>query len=97
MVVRAIRLLMTKFRLIEIGSISKLLKKSKILVELNPKRDYTKFFIIGQTILDKETKPIGKVLDIIGNVKKPYALVLAEENSHLTSGTVYVKERRSRR
>ena len=47
---------------------------------------------IGETVVDENLKPVGKVFDILGPVSSPYATITAtvRDPEKLTSKTVYV-------
>lgn len=54
---------------------------------------------IGQTVVDENLKPIGKVFDIFGPVSAPYVAVRpsVSEVTRLVSKTVYVLPLKSRK
>jgi rRNA processing protein Gar1 len=64
-----------KLRLVEVGSSASYTLGDKVLAKLDPKRDYTTFNIVGKTLFNKEGRAIAKVLDVIGNVNEPYAIL----------------------
>jgi RNA-binding protein len=47
---------------------------------------------IGETVVDENLKPVGKVFDILGPVSSPYVAIrpTVREPERLTSKTVYV-------
>jgi RNA-binding protein len=47
---------------------------------------------IGETVVDENLKPVGKVFDILGPVSSPYVTIrpTVREPERLTSKTVYV-------
>ena len=47
---------------------------------------------IGETVVDENLKPIGKVLDILGPVSSPYATITPtiRDTKNLVNKTVYV-------
>jgi len=47
-------------------------------------------------VMDRRTKPVGKIMDIFGNVKSPYALVLTRGACAVRPGEkVYARESRN--
>ena len=48
---------------------------------------------LNSEVMDRRTKPAGKIMDIFGNVKSPYALVLTSAQNNVRPGEkVYAKE-----
>jgi len=47
---------------------------------------------IGETVVDENLKPVGKVFDILGPVSSPYATIapMIRDPEKLTGRTVYV-------
>ena len=47
---------------------------------------------IGETVVDENLKPVGKILDVFGPVSSPYASVKTaiQESKKLTGKTLYV-------
>jgi len=47
---------------------------------------------IGETVVDENLKPVGKVLDILGPVSSPYATIapMIRDPEKLANKTVYV-------
>ena len=44
-------------------------------------------------VMDRKTKPVGKIMDVFGNVKLPYALVLSHGPCSVRVGEkVYARE-----
>ena len=44
-------------------------------------------------VMDRKTKPVGKIMDVFGNVKLPYALVLSHGSCSVKVGEkVYARE-----
>ena|GEM_PF-204406 len=44
-------------------------------------------------VMDRKTKPVGKIMDVFGNVKLPYALVLSHGPCSVKVGEkVYARE-----
>ncbi|WP_292425062.1 H/ACA ribonucleoprotein complex subunit GAR1 [Methanoregula sp.] len=47
-------------------------------------------------VMDRRTKPVGKIMDVFGNVKSPYALVLTHGPCGVTAGEkVFARETRT--
>ncbi|MFZ1128165.1 H/ACA ribonucleoprotein complex subunit GAR1 [Methanoregula sp.] len=47
-------------------------------------------------VMDRRTKPVGKIMDVFGNVKSPYALVLSHGPCSVRPGEkVYAREPRT--
>lgn len=54
---------------------------------------------IGETVVDENLKPVGKVLDILGPVSSPYATITPtiREAKNLVNKTVYIVPSRRRK
>lgn len=89
---------MKDFKIIKFGNFRSIVLKDKWLFRIRNDIDYTKNDPIGKIILDSNGNRLGKVLDIIGNIKDPYALVKPFPNS-TPSEEVYLElaERKVRR
>ncbi|QGA54369.1 H/ACA RNA-protein complex protein Gar1 [Sulfolobus sp. E5-1-F] len=84
----------------EIGTFTKNVLKDKILIKLKNNLDFTKYNIIGKAIYNEKQQKIGKILDVLGNVREPYALAMLDKNSKISLNEkifVSYNERRSRR
>ncbi|ACP35375.1 H/ACA RNA-protein complex component Gar1 [Sulfolobus islandicus Y.G.57.14] len=84
----------------EIGTFTKNVLKDKILIKLKSDLDFTKYNIIGKAIYNGKEQKIGKILDVLGNVKEPYALAMLDKNSKiLVNEKIFVSysERRARK
>jgi len=47
-------------------------------------------------VMDRRTKPVGKIMDVFGNVKSPYALVLSHGPCSVKPGEkVFARESRT--
>ena len=47
-------------------------------------------------VMDRRTKPVGKIMDVFGNVKSPYALVLSHGPCSVRPGEkVFARETRT--
>ncbi len=67
---------MRKVRIIELGRFYRYTLKNKWLIKIeNNDINFIKNDPIGFVALDENKQRVGKVLDIIGNVNSPYALV----------------------
>ncbi|MEM0373162.1 MAG: H/ACA RNA-protein complex protein Gar1 [Sulfolobaceae archaeon] len=64
-----------RFQIIEFGTFEKITLKNKWLLKLNNKNNYLKLNPIGKIVIDENGNRVGKVLDVIGNIDNPYALV----------------------
>ena len=67
---------MTKIKLVEIGEYYKDTLNGKWLLKGNPKIDYATQEFSNKILVDEKGNRVGKVLEILGNVKEPYILVL---------------------
>jgi len=54
---------------------------------------------IGETVVDENLKPVGKVLDILGPVSSPYATITPSirDTKNLVNKTVYIVPSRRRK
>lgn len=69
----------------EIGIFTKNVLKDKILVKLRNDINYLNFNIIGKNIYDLNGRKIGKILDVVGNIKEPYALAMLDKGVKISS------------
>ena len=84
----------------EIGIFVKNVLKDKLLIKLKNNINYTNYNIIGKTIYNIEGQRIGKILDVIGNTKQPYALAILEQNYKIKPNEkifINIKQRRMRK
>ncbi len=87
-----------KNNLTEIGEFIKPTLKNKVLVKLRKDINYVDVNIIGKIVYDSNGVEIGRILDVIGNVEQPYALVNVNyEISRLGKIFVSFKQRRRKR
>ncbi|AOL15656.1 H/ACA RNA-protein complex protein Gar1 [Sulfolobus sp. A20] len=87
-----------KNNLTEIGEFIKPILKNKALIKLRKDINYVDINIIGKIAYDSNGAEIGRILDVIGNVEQPYALVnINYEISHLGKIFVSFKQRRRKR
>ena len=81
----------------EIGIFVKNVLKDKLLIKLKKNINYTNYNIIGKSIYNIEGQRIGKILDVIGNTKQPYALAILEQNYKIKPNEkifINIKQRR---
>lgn len=69
----------------EIGIFTKNVLKDKILVKLRNDVNYLNFNIIGKNIYDLNGRKIGKILDVVGNIKEPYALAMLDKGVKISN------------
>ncbi|BDB97813.1 MAG: PRC-barrel domain-containing protein [Saccharolobus sp.] len=69
----------------EIGIFTKNVLKDKILVKLRNDINYLNFNIIGKNIYDLNGRKIGKILDVVGNIKEPYALAMLDKGVKISN------------
>lgn len=81
----------------EIGIFVKNVLKDKLLIKLKNNINYINYNIIGKSIYNIEGQRIGKILDVIGNTKQPYALAILEQNYKIKPNEkifINIKQRR---
>lgn len=61
-------------KLLEVGELLHLARSGRLIVSLSRKVD------IGTVLVDEKGRKVGKVLELIGPVKKPYASVIPLSN-----------------
>ncbi|AEB94603.1 H/ACA RNA-protein complex component Gar1 [Metallosphaera cuprina Ar-4] len=66
---------MTGNKIVSVGEIRSIVLGNKWLVEGDQNYDYSKRDPTGLIIVDSKRRRVGKVLDVIGNVTKPFLLV----------------------
>ncbi|ARM76570.1 H/ACA ribonucleoprotein complex subunit GAR1 [Acidianus manzaensis] len=71
---------MTPIKIIRFGNFQKIVLKDKWLLKIENNINYVKQDPIGKIVLDEKRNRLGKVLDIIGNINNPYALVMPFPN-----------------
>ncbi|EZQ06803.1 H/ACA ribonucleoprotein complex subunit GAR1 [Candidatus Acidianus copahuensis] len=67
---------MTKINTFYLGTFYKQVLEDKWLIKASRDVDYTRHDPIGRIVLDSKGNRVGKVIDVIGNVQNPYALVI---------------------
>lgn len=89
---------MTRVKLVEIGEYYKDTLSGKWLVKGNPSIDYTSQEYSNKILIDEKGNKVGRILEVIGNVKEPYILVLPLSEKK-PEGKLYVqiKEKRGGR
>ncbi|MCY0859495.1 MAG: Gar1/Naf1 family protein [Sulfolobaceae archaeon] len=79
-------------KIIELGTYHKVTLHNKWLIKAESSVDFVKNDPIGSYVLDEKGNRIGKVLDIIGNIKNPYALVLPlVDPNNIPQGKLYIQ------
>jgi RNA-binding protein len=66
-----------------IGEIIHMAKSGRLIVKVE---DNTNHNLIGQALIDNNGSRIGKIIELIGSVKSPYASVMPALNSKYTVG-----------
>lgn len=66
-----------------IGEIIHMAKSGRLIVKVE---ENTTNNLIGQALIDNKGSRIGKIIELIGSVKSPYASVMPTSNSKYTVG-----------
>ena len=61
-----------------IGEIIHMAKSGRLIVKVEEKTNHN---LIGQALIDNNGSRIGKIIELIGSVKSPYASVMPALNS----------------
>lgn len=61
----------------ELGEVLHFARSGRLIVRLNSSCSFSK---IGQSLVDRNGNRIGKIIELIGSVKAPFASVLPENN-----------------
>jgi rRNA processing protein Gar1 len=61
----------------ELGEVLHLARSGRLIVKLNSTCSFSK---IGQSLVDRNGNRIGKIIELIGSVKAPFASVFPENN-----------------
>jgi rRNA processing protein Gar1 len=70
-----------------IGEIIHMAKSGRIIVKVEESTNHN---LIGQALIDNKGSRIGKIIELIGSVKSPYASVMPTLNSkYIVGGKVY--------
>lgn len=71
----------------KVGEIIHLAKSGRLIVKI---QESTNHNLIGQALIDDKGTNVGKIIELIGSVKSPYASVIPTLNSkHNVGGKVY--------
>ena len=75
---------MVNMNVMEIGEVLHLARSGRLIVKLNPSCGFSK---IGQLLFDNEGTKIGRIIELIGSVRAPFASVLSDiKTSNRISG-----------
>lgn len=66
-----------------IGEIIHMAKSGRLIVKVEESTNHN---LIGQALIDSKGSRIGKIIELIGSVKSPYASVMLTSNSKYTVG-----------
>lgn len=66
-----------------IGEIIHMAKSGRLIVKVEENTNHN---LIGQALIDNNGSRIGKIIELIGSVKSPYASVMPALNSKYTVG-----------
>ncbi|ABP95887.1 MULTISPECIES: Gar1/Naf1 family protein [Metallosphaera] len=80
---------MRSTKTIPIGEFESLVLGDKWLIRADSNFDYAKNDPSGLVLLDKNQRRVAKVLDVLGNVSKPY--LLAEPMASIPSGKIFLE------
>jgi len=69
---------MVNMNVMEIGEVLHLARSGRLIVKLNPSCGFSK---IGQLLFDNEGTKIGRIIELIGSVRAPFASVLPDTKS----------------
>ena len=72
----------------KIGEIVHLAKSGRLIVKVEENINHN---LIGQSLIDDEGSKVGKIIELIGPVKSPYASVIPTLNSKYSIGGVVYK------
>ena len=72
----------------KIGEIMHLAKSGRLIVKVEQNIDHR---LIGQLLIDDKGAKVGKIIELIGPVKSPYASVIPTINSKYSIGGVVYK------
>ncbi len=72
----------------KIGEIVHLAKSGRLIVKVE---ENIKHNLIGQSLIDDKGSKVGKIIELIGPVKSPYASVIPTINSKYSIGGVVYK------
>jgi rRNA processing protein Gar1 len=69
---------MVNMNMIELGEVLHLARSGRLIVKLHPNSGFSK---IGQFLFDDEGKKIGRIIELIGSVRSPFASVSPDPKS----------------
>lgn len=70
-----------------VGEIIHMAKSGRLIVKVEENTNHN---LIGQALIDNNGSRIGKIIELIGSVKSPYASVMPTSNSkYAVGGKVY--------
>ncbi|TLX92774.1 MAG: hypothetical protein E6K97_00690 [Thaumarchaeota archaeon] len=72
----------------KIGEIVHLAKSGRLIVKVEENINHN---LIGQSLIDDKGSKVGKIIELIGPVKSPYASVIPTINSKYSIGGVVYK------
>jgi len=72
----------------KIGEIVHLAKSGRLIVKVEENINHN---LIGQSLIDDKGSKVGKIIELIGPVKSPYASVITTINSKYSIGGVVYK------
>lgn len=72
----------------KIGEIVHLAKSGRLIVKVEDNINHN---LIGQSLIDDKGSKVGKIIELIGPVKSPYASVIPTINSKYSIGGVVYK------
>jgi rRNA processing protein Gar1 len=72
----------------KIGEIVHLAKSGRLIVKVEENINHN---LIGQSLIDDKGSKVGKIIELIGAVKSPYASVIPTINSKYSIGGVVYK------
>ena len=72
----------------KIGEIVHLAKRGRLIVKVEENINHN---LIGQSLIDDKGSKVGKIIELIGPVKSPYASVIPTINSKYSIGGVVYK------
>jgi RNA-binding protein len=72
----------------KIGEIVHLAKSGRLIVKVEENINHN---LIGQSLIDDKGSKVGKIIELIGPVKSPYASVIPTINSKYSIGGVVFK------
>lgn len=71
----------------KIGEIIHLAKSGRLIVKIEKNANHN---LIGQALTDDKGTKVGKIIELIGSIKSPYASVIPTLNSkYIVGGKVY--------